>query len=439
MREIYKFLTFCPVLVFLSCKVLAVDLMEIYTLAETRDPLYQQAVLSTLASRESKPQARALLFPSVSLTANTIDNDETISSADVGSSGDIDFNGHGYTFSVTQPLFRWDRYLSLRQANSTILQAEAEQLSAQQALIIRVAESYFGILFAEDSLKFATSEKESLNRQLEQATQRFKVAFASITDVQETQAGFDNAIADKIQAENSLDDALEELREITSEYTVELASLMESMPIVSPVPNDINQWLETSKSQNLSVVVAKHSLENSRQEIKKQNAGHLPTLDLVASHGYDVSGGRFGETDTGATSIGLELNLFLFQGGLVNSKSKEARIRYEQSLQEFKQALNAAEKATRQSFSDINSGLKNVAALKRVVISREAALIATEIGFKNGTRTTVDVLASKQTLSGAKRKYSRARYDYLLDSLRLKQAVGTLKPDDLIQINDWLN
>ena len=426
-------------LMFLSSSVVAMDLIEVYTLAETNDPIYRQAVYSTLATHESKPQARALLLPSANLSANTTENDQTISSAGFGSSGDTNFNSHGYTLNVAQPLFRWDRYLSLKQSDSLILQAEAEQLSTQQELIIRVAEAYFEILAALDNIEFAEAETKSLSRQLEQANQRFEVGLTAITDVHEAQAGFDRAAADEILAKNLLDNARENLREITGEYIVELDNLGDSMPLVSPEPNDINQWSTTAESQNMNIIAIKHKLENSRQEIKKQKAGHLPTLDLVASHGYNVSGGRFGDTKIRATGVSLELNVPLYQGGQVNSKTKQARHRYNQSIQELEQALRAAQRETRQAYLGVISGISRVGALKQAVVSSETALKATETGFEVGTRTAVDVVASERTTLNAKRNHSRARYDYLLDSLRLKQAAGTLIPDDLKQISAWLN
>jgi len=440
LNKLYQFFKYAFVLISLSFNVAAMDLIEVYTLAEASDPLYRQTVFSTLATHEAKPQSRALLLPSANISANTTENDQTIStSGTFGSSGDARFNSHGYTVNVAQPLFRWDRYLSLKQADSIIQQAEAVQLSVQQELIIRVAEAYFKVLAAMDNIEFTKAETKSLSRQLEQANQRFEVGLTAITDVHEAQAGFDRATADNILAENLLDNAKESLREITGEYIPEFASLGDSMPLVSPDPNNIDQWSTTAESQNMDIIAAKHSLESSRQEIKKQNAGHLPTLDLVASHGYNVSGGRFGDTKIKSTDIGLQLNVPIFQGGLISSRSKEARHRYNQSFQELEQALRAAQKETRQAYLGVISGISRVSALKQALVSTETALKATETGFEVGTRTAVDVVASQRATLDAKRNHARARYDYLLDSLRLKKAAGTLVPNDLKQISAWLN
>ena len=435
----YQFFKYCFVLISLSFNVAAMDLVEVYALAETSDPIYRQAVFSYLVTRESKPQARALLLPSADISANTFDNDQTISSAGFGASGDANFNSHGYTLSLAQPIFRWDRYLSLKQTDSLIQQAEAETFSAQQELIIRVSVAYFTVLAAMDNIEFTKAETKSLSRQLEQANQRFEVGLTAITDVHEAQAGFDRATADDIQARNLLDNANENLREITGEYITGLASLGDSMPLVSPEPNDIDQWTKTAELQNMNIIAAKHNLENARQEINIQNAGHLPTLDLVANHGYNVSGGRFGDTKIRSTDIGLELNVPIYQGGLISSKSKEARYLFDQSRQKLEQAFRAAQRETRQAYLGVISGISRVAALKQALVSSETALKATETGFEVGTRTAVDVVASERTTLNAKRQYARAKYDYLLDSLRLKQAAGTLSPNDLKQISTWLN
>jgi len=435
----YKYIWYVPALLLLNCNVIAMDLIGAYALAETNDPIYRQTVYSTLATRESKPQARALLLPNASLSANTFDNDQSIGGTAFGDSGDVNFNSHGYTFSVAQPLFRWDRYLTLKQTDSIIQQAEAEQMSAQQELIIRVAEAYFTVLAAMDNIEFTKAETKSLGRQLEQANQRFEVGLTAITDVHEAQAGFDRATADDILAENLLDNAKENMRAITGEYITEFSILGDAMPLVSPEPNDIDQWSKTAESQNMVIIATKYKVESARQEIKIQKSEHLPTLDLVANHGYNVTGGRFGDFKLRETDVGLELNVPIFQGGLVLSKSKEARYLYDQSRQELEQAFRAAQRESRQAYLGVISGISRVTALKQALISTETALKATETGFEVGTRTAVDVVATQRATLEAQRNHARARYDYLLDSLRLKQAAGTLNPDDLKIISVWLN
>lgn len=430
----------CTALAFFICKnTVAVDLIEVYQMAESSDPVYSQSIAAYEATLEAKPQARALLLPTVSLNANTTTNDQDISTSSGISPGEVGFNSHGYSLDIAQPVFRYDRYLSLQQADSQIQQAQAELDAALQDLIIRVAERYFDALAAIDNLNFVQAEKTSLGRQLEQAKQRFDVGLIAITDVHEAQAGYDRSVANEILAENLIDNTRETLRETTGVYLTDLAPLGDTMPLVSPEPDVIEEWTQISQEQNLQVIAAKNQLETARQEIKIQQSGHLPTLDIVANKGYSSSGGRFGGAQIHSTAIGLELNVPLFEGGLVNSRTREAHSLYNQAFQRLEAAYRSAQRQTREAYLGVISGISQVKALAQSVISSESALEATQAGFEVGTRTTVDVVASQRVLLQAKRDYARARYDYILNTLRLKQAAGTLTPEDLHGINTWLN
>ncbi|MBI4005150.1 MAG: TolC family outer membrane protein [Gammaproteobacteria bacterium] len=435
-----KIIFTCTLIALLVCPELhAEDLLQVYTLAETSDPVYKQAQASYRATLEAKPQARSQLLPLINLSANTGVNNQDISTdSTVGAGGEVNFGSRGYALDITQPVYHYDRYLALDQADSIIQQARAELDASQQDLLLRVTERYFEVLAAIDNLEFVRAEKNSLNRQLEQAKQRFDVGLIAITDVQEAQAGYDRSVANEIAAENNIDNTREALREITGEYLTALAPLGESMPLVSPEPDKIEAWTEVSQEQNLLIIAAKHQLETARQEIRIQNSGHYPTVDLVANHGFNSTGGRFGQTEIDSTSVGLEINVPLYEGGLVNSQTREARELYDQALERLEQQHRAAQRETREAFLGVISGISQVKALNQTVISSETALQATVAGFEVGTRTAVDVVASERVTLQAKRDYARSRYDYILDSLRLKKAAGTLSPDDLQQINGWL-
>lgn len=438
---LYRFclVVFTFALNFFCLPAIAEDLLGIYRMAEESDPVYQQSISAYNAILENKPQARALLLPQASLSANTASVDDDISSQQgIGGSGEIEFNRHGYSLDIRQPIFRFDRYLALGQADSQILQAEAELSYSLQELIIRVAERYFEVLAAIDNLDFATAEKVSLGRALEQAKQRFEVGLTAITDVQEAQAGYDRSVANEILAENSIDNAREALRETAGIYVDLLAPLGEDMPLVRPEPDIIEDWTKTSQDQNYQVVAAKHRMQAALQETKIQKSGHLPTLDLVARKGFDTTGGRFGGAEIHETSVGVELSVPLFQGGLVSSRARQAQQRYNQAYEFLEQQYRSAQRQTRESYLGVISGISQVKALNQSVISSESALQATEAGFEVGTRTAVDVVASQRVLLQAKRDYARARYDYILNSLRLKQAAGTLSPEDLQEVNSWL-
>lgn len=415
------------------------DLADIYSIAETSDPQFQQVAAAKRAVLELRPQALAGLLPSANLSANTLSNDQDLKIVGgFGTSGTTSFNSHGYSLEVTQPILRGDRYFQLQQANSRIRQADAELAAARQNLMIRVSEAYFDFLAAKDNLEFAKAEKKSLSKQLDQAKQRFEVGLTAITDVQEAQAGYDLAVSNQITAENAIDNASENLRAITGQYFDELVGLNGVMPLVKPQPQEIDAWTETALDQNLNVLSAKYAVDTAREEIKVRKSGHLPTLDLIASHGYDKSGGRFGSSHVHNTVVGLQLNVPIFQGGLVSSRTREAHQLLNEQLQRLEQSRRQAQRLTREAYLGVISGISQVKALKQAVISSETALLSTQAGFEVGTRTAVDVVASERITFQAKRNYARARYDYIVNTLRLKRAAGVLTVNDLSKVSEWL-
>ncbi len=416
------------------------DLMEIYGHALDSDPQYLQVAAARRATLEQHPQARAGLLPALSISANAFTNEEDITSVfnPIDRPNKVSFGSHGYSLDLVQPLFNGERIVSYLQADSLISQADAELSAARQELIVRTTRAYFEVLAARDNLGFAEAEKKSLSRQLEQAQQRFEVGLSAITDVQEAQAGFDRAVAAQIAARNNVDNALEALRAITGSYFSELALLGATMPLVNPQPEEIETWTGAALEQNLDVQAARHAVENARREVQKRRAGHLPTLDMVARHSYFSTGGRFGSLDNTTNSIGVEVSMPLFQGGYVSSRVRETRERLNAELERLEQARRQAQRLTRQAYLGVISGISQVKALQQAVVSSETALAATEAGFDVGTRTAVDVVAAERATSEARRDYARARYDYLLDTLRLKQAAGSLSIDDLGKVNRWL-
>lgn len=423
--------------------VAAEDLVQVYQLSEQQDPRLKGIEASYAAVKELRPQARArLALPVIGATGNTFYNNEDVS-VDGGSvfglGGESDYNTRGYAINLTQPVYHYDRYMQLKQADARIRQAQLELDAARQDLMVRASERYFVVLAAIDNLTFAQAEKEALGRQLDQTQQRFDVGLIAITDVQEAKAGYDRAVADEITAKKLLDDAREALREITNEYPGELAALGEQMPLVAPEPADSQQWVDTAVKQNLRIAAADAATQVAAQEIKVQYAGHLPTLDIVGSHGTDVSGGgRFGGTTTDLSVIGLALNVPIYEGGQVQSRTREATYRHEESLQVLEEQRRAVVRSARDSYEGVISGISRVQALQQAVVSSQTALEATQAGYEVGTRTAVDVVAQERNLYAAKRDYAAARYNYILDTIRLKQAAGTLAPPDLDEINSWL-
>ena len=419
----------------LAFPVFADDLLSVYQSALANDPQFRAAQSEYKAQLESKSQSSSQLYPSISLSANYTDNDEKIENS---STTRYKYTSKGYNLSLVQPLYRQANFVGLSQANALVAQAQATLDSAKQDLILRVATRYFAVLAAEDDLSFAMAERTAIQQQLVQTQQRYKVGLIAITDVQEAQARFDQAVARAIVAENAVAISRESLREITAADVGQLAPLSNTHPLLSPNPADINQWVSKALSQNSLLTAAKASVEVAREEVSKQRAGHFPSLDLVANHSYgNYGGGQFGKRDVEDNTVSLQLNVPLFQGGLVSSLTRAASFRLQEAKEKLEQQTRATEQ-TRNSYLSVIANISQVTALKQALASSQVALKATQAGFEVGTRTAVDVLDSQRGRYLALRDYAQVRYNYVLETLRLKQAAGTLSEMDIQQLNPWL-
>jgi outer membrane protein len=303
--------------------------------------------------------------------------------------------------------------------------------------MVKTATAYFRVLGAQDNLQFSTAEKLAISRQLDQAQQRFEVGIIAITDVNEALAAYDQASANEIEAANILDNQKEALREIIGDNAVVLNRLGEQLPLLKPEPADISAWSESAETANLSIISALNKAEISRKSIDLQRSGHLPQVDLVASYGASDVNSSFGfRGDT--QSVGVQLTVPLFEGGAVNSRTRQASYEYEAAKENLTATKRAVKRQVKEAYRGVLSNMEQVEALKAAVKSTESALEASEAGLEAGTRTMVDVLAEQRNLYRVKRDYARSRYDYLLNSIRLKQAASSLDADDLEQINRLL-
>ncbi len=416
------------------------SLTDALTLAERSDPIYREAQSTALAVAEGIPQARASLWlPELNFTAGGSHNDQEITTDFAfGNGGGVAFQNYDYRLNLTQPVYHHDRYVRLQQANKRLQQAQAELDVAHQALILRVAERYFEVLAAQDNVTFARAEKESLAGQLEQAKQRFEVGLIAITDVQEAQAGYDRALAQEIGALNERENAHEGLREVTGAYQEALQPLGAEFELARPDPDSIENWTETALGQNLEIIAAQIATEIAMDEIRAQHANHYPSLDISGSQGVISQGGRFGQTNIDGGDIGMRVNIPLYAGGSVVSKTRQATHEHAAAIERLEKARRAVYRETRQAFLGILSRIGSIKALNQAVLSSKTAVDSTRAGFEVGTRTTIDVVTAERGLSEARRDYARARYDYVLDRLRLKKAAGTLSPTDIVAANAWL-
>jgi len=303
------------------------DLLAIYDLAVQSDPTLREAEQNLYATREVKPQARALLLPDFSLTGNgRYQNVKTNQKTTFGTFKRNDTYASGTVGAVVnQSVYDRANWMRLSQSNNTIAQAEAEYRNSQIDLMVRVTEAYFGVLEASDAVRVNAALVAADERQLEQSKQRFEVGLVAITDVNDSQAAYDRSRANLITAENDLDNKWEALRRIIGPVSVPLARLGDRLPLAPPQPDDINVWAETALANNYAIIAAKEATEAARKEIKIERSGYLPTVDAQA--GYDIArdGAEFySDSDTGY--VGLSLNVPLYQGGAVASRTRQAGI-----------------------------------------------------------------------------------------------------------------
>jgi outer membrane protein len=421
----------------------AEDLLAVYNLARANDPKFSAAQSVYMAERERLPQARAGLMPTLSArAARDRNNNETITDSFIISrpSAQFEYSSSEYSLRLSQPVYNAALFSEFSQAKAEVRRAEAEYASASQDLILRVAQAYIEALLAQDGLEFTRAEKLAIQRQLESAEARLKVGLATITDVHDAKARFEIAAAQETEAENALEDKREALRELTGRSPESLARVGANMPLITPEPADINQWAEKSLTQNYSLLAKRAATESAGEEIKRQRAGHYPTLDLVGTRSRNDADGSI--TGPGiradSTVVGLQLNVPLFQGGLVSSRTEAASHRYDAAQQEFEATRRATERGARASYLGVAGGAEKVTALSQAVVAGESALEAKTQGFAAGINTNLDVLDATRDLYRAKRDLSSARYDYLLNMLRLKQSAGILSENDVSQINGWL-
>ena len=411
------------------------DLAGAYRLAVENDAEFQAAGATRDAALESVAIAQAGLRPSASFGGSakmeTDDVDGQISSSDT-------FSTLTVSLEVSQPLYRLDRNIRLGQARTREEKAETDYAVRTQDLIDRVAERYFGVLEASDDFRFAQTNRGAIGQQLRQAQQRFEVGLIAITDVEEAKSRFDLASAREIEAKNALDNAREAMREIIGEYPETLAALGDDLPLLVPDPADIDEWTRTALERNLPVQSASFAVAIAKEEIRLAGAGDKPTIDLVGQAGATDRNRMPGESETMSASVGLRLQWPMYTGGRVSAETRKARAGHREAMHTQERARRNAVRLTRQAYLGVESAIARVGALSQAVISSQSALDAVDAGFQVGTRTSVDVLDAQRDLFQAQNDLVAARYDYIRNALKLRQAAGTLVPADLEAVNEWL-
>lgn len=410
------------------------DLLSLYQSATQYDADIAAAKSAYLAEQEDEQAALAGLLPTLqgSITQGEI-NDNANQRADQN------YKSTAYSVSLSQPLFNAANWFNYSASEQNSLRAEVNYLSAQQDLILNIANAYFGVLRAEEDLIVAKSLQAAVKRQYEQAKEQFEVGLIAITDVHEAKASFDDANTTRIRAEGSLTLAKEQLSRLTGELVTDLDGLKADYPATLDDSKSSNDWVQSAEANNLQTKIAEYSLAELESQYSAAKAGHYPTLNLNASyennklHDFDP---RHSNTET--SSIALQLNVPIYSGGATQSGARKTRHLVEQARFQLQSAKRQARIDAKTEYINLRTNAQTVDSLKQNIVSRESALEATREGYKVGTRNIVEVLDAERNYFTALRDYASARFDFVESSLKIKRAAGTLSVADIEALNTWL-
>lgn len=414
------------------------DLLSLYREAHVNNPTLRQAMANYRAVQEARPQALAGLLPNINVQASRARvHQDQVTNFTSGDSPDLFFNNTAYSLNLTQPIFDYSAYQSLGQADAQIAQASAQLNAAEQDLMFTLAQRYFEVLAGRADLNFNRANVKSIERQLQQAQQRFEVGLIAHTSVDEARATRDLAKSQLIQAENELSNRVEAVREVVGRQPESMAGLAHKPKLKGPQPAEEAPWQTAAMEHNWQLVAARKAAEAAMASIAVQRGGHFPTIDLTAGVTYQKSGGTFGGR-TDEQSIGIQGQLPIFQGFAVSSRVSEAQARYTQSREQLEGTRRSVSRDTADAYRAVQTSIRQVQASQQAVNSNKSGLAATEAGYEAGTRTIVEVLTAQTNLLSAERDYQQAQYGYLVSTLALKQAAGTLSPQDLQAVNSLL-
>ncbi len=426
----------------LTANVYAANLSAIYAQAAANNATYLAAQATYQAASYGVPIARANLLPSLSATANTTANHQS-----PGSSGY--FNSNGYTLTLTQPLINVGDWYTYSQAEATYKQAALTYAQALQNLIMTTANAYFGVLEAQDQLQYAQANAASLKEQLAQTKAQYTVGLKALTDVQSAEASYQSAIASEVAAENVLDNAKENLMSVTGQVPPPLAPLKQDFPLLKPNPEDPDAWVKFGMQNNLALQSAALQTEIDRLGIRiAATNGYLPTLNAVGTYSSNKNASTVSATGSSTsvatgqrlatTSGSLQVSWNVLSGGSSYATVKQDEYTYQAGQASQAQTALQTETGVREAYLNVLSDISQVEAYQQAVISGQASLVAMKAGYMVGTQTIVDVLTQQSNLFSSEQSYAQAIYNYITDSLTLKEQAGTLSPNDINAINGWL-
>jgi len=418
----------------------AQNLQQVYGDAKGYDAQYSASRYALQAGLEKLPQGRALILPTVGATAGTSTNHlgiGTYGPNPVPQTGRTFYN-RNYVVSFSQPVYRPQNWLQYSQADFQVKQAEAVFGASAQDLIVRTAQGYFDVLAAKDNLRLVQAQKLAIGEQLAQAKRNFEVGTATITDTHEAQARFDLTVAQEIVAQNDIDTKIRALQQITGKVYSTLKPLRPRVKLSPPNPASMQTWVDLAEKQGYPVLIQEAGTEVANLQTRIARAGHYPTLDLVATYGQTE---QTGSTITGNSAqlnlgtVGLQLALPLYQGGSINSREREAAAAYEKAKQDLEAARRSSAFSAQQSYLLVINGIATVGALEQALVSSQSSLDSNKLGYEVGVRINIDVLNAQQQVFSTQRDLLVALYGTIMNHLKLKAAAGTLREEDLEEVN----
>lgn len=439
-RRLFRATVLCVVL--WGTPVSGIDLLGVYDLATEHDAELRRAFHEHLAAQELTKQARAGFLPTLSADAETGWTRQNIRDSDnsIFSSGTSSFSTHRVTLSLSQQIYNHSNIVNWKQAKAAVRRSDLDFETARQDLLIRTASLYFTALAAQSEFEFAETERVALQLHYDLADLQRQKGLASITDRYDALARLATVEALVVEAEDQWDDAIQALKEISDLIPASLDGLDESLPLIPPSPTDVATWIEAADSQNPGLLAQREAVEVARQEVARQKSSRYPVLDLVARGNREKSGGTLfgGGNDVQTSNFLVRLSLPLYQGSVVASRVREAFHAWQSAEQELKRRERAVRREVRSAFYGVTRAISRVLALQEALMAQQLALDARQEGFRSGRYSTIEVLDAERDLFEVRRDHARARFDYVLNSLRLKQSVGTLSEADILTVNGWL-
>lgn len=420
----------------------AEDLLDAYKQALESDPTFKTAEAQWQATNQLTPINRAALLPAILSNAG---ESRSYNRQTTRNRTDKFYETTGqYGLNINQVIFDYSAWSKLKNAQAQVKQGRATYDAAQQNLMLRVVTAYLAVLQAYDQWLATQAQKRSLEQQLEQTKAQFEVGLIAITGVEQVKASYDATVAQEIANQNTISNKLEELRAITGVFYTNIQSVKADLPLVAPTPASINTWVDIASKQNYTLQAAYFGMVAARQNISTQRAGHLPTVNATGSYNYQNQTGAtltesgFTPNKDEVTSVGVNVNLPIYQGGLITAQTRQAAYQYGAASAQMEQTYRSTLTQAREAYLGVISGISKLKADRQTIISSQASLDSTKAGYTAGTNTIVDVLQQQSVLYSAQTSYAVDQYSYLLSILNLKLAAGTLSPKDLAEINSWL-